>query len=437
MADTEYRACDLGRILFTAIPAYSQKGRCNIAMKKTPVSGAQLYSLFQAYNPFGPDLELKPPGQRKTVLAANANFPFGLEIAGFLKAAAQDGGSPIMIQLSGSALAGAGRGIAASSELPYLKALRLGARMGLAIVETYIDAYNAPFVAIALDHFAVPDVDGSSAGEACYEEAEPYVLSRESAVSMLEKALEFSSAYGVPAPGKGELEAWTGYLSSASYANAVAGFMTCLEELNPAWAMIDTEEMPPVLNYAVTRHICDLVKERGFDAILEAEYGATGQAGSSEGYVSLEGEELGKFARQIAGFIKYTGARGISYPIGMEHAAPLGRKHEPDTRRLETVQREIIKEAGYYAPFAQHGGTGAKQLAKGLVAKNNVNTHFLVTMAQNLLGHFMKNKELIEQGQKSACGSDIYLAAAEAVCQAAVEKMKEGGTYGGFGAGLA
>ena len=63
----------------------------------------------------------------------------------------------------------------------------------------------------------------------------------------------------------------------------------------------------------------------------------------------------------------------------MEHAAPSGEKHEPDVERLEAVQREIIKESGYYAPFAQHGGTGAKQLARGLVAKNNINTCLLYT----------------------------------------------------------
>jgi hypothetical protein len=83
-----------------------------IAMKNTPVSGKRLYTLFEAYNPFGPDLGLRPPEERKTVLAANANFPFGLELAGFLQAAALDGGSPIIIQFSGSALAREGRGVA-------------------------------------------------------------------------------------------------------------------------------------------------------------------------------------------------------------------------------------------------------------------------------------------------------------------------------------
>lgn len=403
-------------------------------MKMSPVTGNELYRLFEKYNPFRPDLTLRSLDERRTVLAANANFPLGLEITAFTRAAALDGGSPLILQFSGNALARAGRGIATGNEVDHLKSLRYGAKMAVAISEAYIHAYKPPFVALALDHFAIPDVQQQGKAETCCEEVETYVVRKESSVSMLNRAVEFSSAYGVPTPERDEFETWVQYLSSVSYAGAVAGFMACLEELNPAWAMIDTEEMPPVLNYAVTRHVCDLVKSRGFDIILEAEYGSTGQAGSDDGYISLHGGELNRFARQVAGFVKYTGARGISYPIGMEHAAPLDQRHEPDTQRLETVQREIISEAGYYAPFAQHGGTGAKQLAKGLVAKNNINTHFLVTIAQNLLEHFLANRELVEQGQKSACGSNIYMAAAQAVSHAAVEKMKEGGTYGWFAA---
>ena len=36
---------------------------------------------------------------------------------------------------------------------------------------------------------------------------------------------------------------------------------------------------------------------------------------------------------------------------------------------LEEVQRAIVKLAGRYVPFAQHGGTRAKRIAKGLVGK--------------------------------------------------------------------
>lgn len=403
-------------------------------MNRAPVKGKQLYDLFQEFSPFKSDLTLKPQEQRRTVLAANANFPLGLEIMAFTRAAALNGGSPIIIQFSGNALARAGRGIAKSDEMSYLESLRYGAKLAVSISQTYIDAYKPPFVALALDHFAIPDIEDAGLANTPAEisEASNYVIPRESSVFMLNKALEFASGYGIEAPEEEEFETWVEYLSSYCYAHAVAGFIACLEEINPAWAMIDTEEMPPILNYAVTRHVCNLVKSRGFDTILEAEYGSTGQAGSDDNYVSFRGDELEKFARQVAGFVKYTGARGISYPIGMEHAAPVNVRHEPDTHRLEAVQREIVNEAGYYAPFAQHGGTGAKKLAKGLVAKNNINTHFLITMAQNLLEHFIANRESVEQGKKSACGSDIYVAAAEAVSGAAVEKISEAGTYGWF-----
>ncbi|MGI6162573.1 MAG: class II fructose-bisphosphate aldolase [Bacillota bacterium] len=420
-------------------------------MTKSPVKGNELYGLFLDFNPFDTDLRLKPRDERRTILAANANFPFELQVPAFMKAASSDGGSPVMIQFSGKALAVAGRGIGPvqsitgqsqgqSRSLSYIEALRNGARLAVAVSKTYIDTYNPPFVALALDHFAVPDLQragvspetGKEASENGSKEIQAYLISREKALVMLNKAWDFASRYRVPEPGRDDFEAWIQYLSSFAYAQAVAGFMACLEEMSPAWAMLDTEEMPPVLNYAVTRQVCDLVKERGFNTMLEAEYGSTGQAGKGQGYVRLHGDELHGFARQVAGFVKYTGARGISYPIGMEHAAPSGEKHEPDVERLEAVQREIIKESGYYAPFAQHGGTGAKQLARGLVAKNNINTYFLVTMAQHLLGHFTANQESVRQGKKGACGSNIYISASESVSTAAVEKLEEAGTYGWF-----
>ncbi len=424
-------------------------------MTKSPVKGNELYGLFQDFNPFDSNLRLKPRDERRTILAANANFPFGLQIPAFMKAVSSDGGSPVMIQFSGGALAVAGRGIGPalsttgqpqeqSRSFSYIEALRNGAKLAVAVCKTYIDTYNPPFVALALDHFAVPDPQGAGVSleisqepsENRSKEVQAYLVSRKDAVAMLNQAWDFASRYRVPEPGPDDFEGWLRYLTSFAYAQAVAGFIACLEEMSPAWAMLDTEEMPPVLNYAVTRQVCDLVKERGFNTMIEAEYGSTGQAGKSEGYVKLYGDELHGFARQVAGFVKYTGARGISYPIGMEHAAPSGEKHEPDVERLEAVQREIIKESGYYAPFAQHGGTGAKQLARGLVAKNNINTYFLVTMAQHLLGHFSVNQESVRQGKKAACSSNIYISASESVSTAVVGKLKEAGTYGWFGGTL-
>jgi len=206
--------------------------------------------------------------------------------------------------------------------------------------------------------------------------------------------------------------------------------MVVIEELRPGWAMIDTGEMPAVLNFAVTREVSELVRQAGHHVLVEAEYGATSQAGEGKNYKKLEGASLEAFAREVAGFVQYTGAGGISYPIGMEHAAPSQEKHEPDVQRLTVVQREINKVTGRYVPFAQHGGTGAKELARGLVAKNNVNTHFLVTAARRFLAHALENEKAIRAGKKSACGSSLYLGMAEAIMGAVVDKLKECGTFG-------
>jgi fructose/tagatose bisphosphate aldolase len=206
--------------------------------------------------------------------------------------------------------------------------------------------------------------------------------------------------------------------------------LAVIEEMQPAWAMIDTGETPVALNFAVTKEEVDMVRAAGSDAIVEDEYGATGQAGAEDSYEPLDGAELDRFARQVAGFVKYTGAEGISYPIGMEHAAPTSVKHEPDVTRLEVVQREIIRAVGRYIPFAQHGGTGAKEVARGLVGKDNVNTHFLVTAAQSLAMHVAKHSEGIAQGRKSASGAGMYIEAGRAIMDATVAKLQECGTYG-------
>lgn len=257
--------------------------------------------------------------------------------------------------------------------------------------------------------------------------------SRAGVRASLEEAAEAARSCGVRAPSREDMAVWETYLCSGSYREAVARFRALVEEMRPAWAMIDTEELPPVLNFAVTKEFCDLMTSLGSDAILEAEYGATGQSGDDTGYRRLSGEELEGLAHEVAGFVRYTGAGGISYPIGMEHAAPSAVRHEPDSDRLEVVQRQILRETGRYVPFAQHGGTGAKRVLKGLVAKDNVNTLFLVTAARALAQHIEKNREAINEGQKSASGVDMYLSASRSIMEATVRKLKECGTYGYFG----
>ena len=401
-------------------------------------TGKELTDLFARMSPFNPDFSLKAENERQTILAANANFPFEVQIGAYASAASSKGGSPIIIQFSGGALTVAGQGFrsaqeAASSGLSRQDALRLGARLAVNVAEVYMEMYRPPFVALGLDHFAVPDLRKVLFAEGSREEPVPPCPSSDEIRRSLKDAARSAMAWGVPEPSTEDMAAWETYLCSTQYREAVEGFLTSIRELKPAWAMIDTEELPPVLNFAITKEICALSKKEDPDIVLEPEYGATGQAGDHTGYTKITGDELVGFAREGAGFLKYTGARGISYPIGMEHAAPSAEKHDPDILRLEVVQREILKTVGTYVPFAQHGGTGASKVARGLVGKNNVNTHFLVTGARSLATHVAKNGEAIAYGKKSACGPSMYVSSAKAIAESCAAKLLECGTYGYFG----
>lgn len=392
-------------------------------------TGAELRSLFDAFCPFGENLTLKPVDQLRTVLAANANFPMEIELAAFFHAAALEGGSPLIVQFSGAALETLGKGLkpeAAST----VDALRMGARMATAVARTYASIYRPRFVALGLDHFAVPDVREALLTFKGQDRPEVSCPQAAEIRGRLAAALDAAETFGVKRPPAEDVAAWEAYLGSRDYRQALAGFTAVVEEMRPAWAMIDTGDIPAGLNFAITREVCDMVRAAGSDAMLEAEYGATGQAGAEDSYVPTRGAELGRFARQVGGFVSYTGASGISYPIGMEHAAPSAVKHEPDVARLAAVQREIACVAGRYAPFAQHGGTGAKEVARGLVAKDNVNTYFLVKAAQSLAMHVCKYGQDIAQGRKPASGPSMYLEASRAVLDATVGKLKECGTYG-------
>ncbi len=393
------------------------------------VTGRELRALFDRLCPFAPDLTLRRDEQRKTILAVNGNYPLEIEAAGFYHAASLDGGSPMIVQASGAALETLGRGLRSKTESAVAD-LSHGARLFTTICQSYESIYHPGFVALGLDHYAVPDI-----GEALFADNDPDTQpapcpSGDEIRRRLHEAIAAAEKCGIRRPSVEDTIAYEAYLCSQEYRQALMGFMAVIEEMKPAWAMIDTGETPPALNFAVTREVVDMVRELGSDAIIEAEFGATGQAGAEDTYEPLSGKDLAEFARQVAGFVQYTGAEGISYPIGMEHAAPTAVKHEPDVVRLEHVQREIIRVTGRYVPFAQHGGTGAKAIARGLVGKNNVNTHFLVTAAQSFAMHVAKYKEGIAQGRKSASGTAMYLSAARAVMDAAVDKLKECGTYG-------
>ncbi len=106
-------------------------------------------------------------------------------------------------------------------------------------------------------------------------------------------------------------------------------------------------------------------------------------------------------------FVDYTGAEGVAYDIGMKHAAKSAEKHRTDEHKLEVVQRTIIEQTGVYAAYAQHGGTGAADVPRGLIGKTNLNTCFLVAGSQARFEYFDANADAVRAGDKKICGTDV------------------------------
>lgn len=380
------------------------------------LDGRGLRQVFAWQNPFR-DVAAErseEAADRVTVLGANANFPFELQVRAFCRAAAEGRGSPLVIQFSHNALKVVGQDSRSAVS---------GARLAGAVLRHWVEESGARFVAVALDHYRVPAYPG--AGE---EDRGRAVRTARAAV---DDALEACrSVLGTVSDR--ELQSYVDYLSSPAYAGFKREFAAVVMSLEPAWAMVDTEKLPPVLNCALTRDVIELLRgPLGLgETMVEAEYGATGSAGEAVDYRVLRGEELARFAEEVASFVAYTGADGISYPIGMGHGARRAERHEPDEERLRAVQSRIREVTGRYVPFAQHGGTGAARLVRGLVGKNNVNTHFLVAAANRMADWIQADLEGIRAGVKSACGTDLYAAVSEAVRKATVEKLREAGTLG-------
>jgi len=383
------------------------------------LDAATLRQVFAWQNPFRNEGTSEPeaasPASPVTILAANANFPVELEVKAFCRSAADWPGSPLIIQFSHSAL----KVIGSQDPSPAVS----GARLGRMVTEHILAESGARYVALALDHFKVPPYPGDA------------VEGSSRAVRVARAGVDdaYEAARGVVGQVTDkELESYVVYLSSPTYADFKRELTAVLGALGPAWAMIDTERLPPVLDFALTRDVAEFIRRSlGLsDMMLEVEYGATGVAGQDRPYEPLHGEELSGFADEVACFVAYTGADGIAYPIGMEHGSPTECKHQPDIERLTTVQRRILQVTGRYVPFAQHGGTGAAQLVRGLVGKNNVNTRFLVAAANRLADRTLADVDRIRAGVKEACGVGLYTAAVEAVREAVLEKLKEAGSFG-------
>jgi len=398
------------------------------------LTGRQLKACFRTFCPFESDGTLKPEEERVTILASNLNPPVDLEGRAFVMAAAQGEQSPMIIQISYNSMNLAGgkethfkppEGVT-RQPMPY--PATDGAKLQVEVLEHLVNQYGAKYVGVSLDHFNVPKFDEAKFSSMPKKKD----LRSELAEARIRDAVDFMKpVFGAMKLEDKTLNAYVNYLSSPAYLEFKRDFVNVVAAVNPAWGMIDTEKLPPVLDFVVTREISDAIKKElgNEDIILEAEFGATGKSGEELGYKQLRGKELEAFAEQVVCFIKYTGAEGIAYPIGMAHAAKIGEKHEPDIVRLETVQRKLFLETGDYIPFAQHGGTGAARIAYGLVGKDNINTRYLVVGANAFADHYEANAEAVRAGAKKACGTVIYNLMVNAVYEETIRKLKETRSY--------
>ena len=112
------------------------------------LDGSQLKEIFSQLDPFSPQGELKAPDARHSLLAVNVNLPLELGLRGFLQAAAQGPGSPLIVQASYNALrrlGGNGTG-----------AMIRGGRLFAQNLQQINEEYGARLVAMALDHYRVP-----------------------------------------------------------------------------------------------------------------------------------------------------------------------------------------------------------------------------------------------------------------------------------------
>lgn len=380
------------------------------------LSGDQMRTIIGHFSPFDDSGELKPEKDRVTILAANAFPPLDVMCMAYVRAASMGDGSPILIQLSISALKSLGQGDVVAA-----------AAFSRAVIDSLATQHGAGHVGMTLDHFKVPSFPPPAGDGAAVNG-----LDRRVAVARIDDAVEAARGLAGCAVTRDSVDEYVRYMTSPRYASFKRSFLGAVRAASPAWGMIDTEKLPPVLDFAVTRDVVDSVRHDlgNRDIILEAEFGATGSSGDEIPYARLTGEPLREFAGAVATFIGYTGADAIAYPIGMEHAAKLGETHEPDVDRLIAVHREVMRTTGRYVPFAQHGGTGAANLALGLVGKNNVATRFLVVGANHLADHVRDNVDAIRKGVKSACGLRVFEGMVEAITEAAVAKLRECNSYG-------
>ena len=394
------------------------------------LTGRQLRTVFDHFCPFDDDGSLRAEEQRVTLVAANSNNWW--QTRAFVQAAAQGDQSPIIVQFSYNAnckVGGEPTGIFVPEGVGYhANPVINGATANATWIAMEAEAWGADFVAVSLDHFKVPKFDPAKdyarrATPFNYEEKIEAVVAYLQSEGLNDVAAEVDDATRA---------AYLTYLTSVDYQQFRADFLDTVSIMQPAWGMIDTEGIPPALDFIITQDISSGVRVdlNNSDMMLEAELGATGTSGDEIEYQAPSAEELAAFAHLAAAFVDYTGAEGIAYDIGMKHSALSGEKHPTDVHKLEAVQRTIIEETGIYAPFAQHGGTGAADVPRSLIGKTNLNTCFLVTGSQVRFEHFAASADKVRAGDKKICGTDVethvYL---RAVYEEVVARYQDTGSY--------
>lgn len=399
-------------------------------------TGTELRKVFDYICPFDAEGRLKPEAERRTLLASNANIPLEVQLKAFVMASAEGAGSPQIIQISYNSALITGDAPAKIKLLEGVdrkgpqRPVAAGARRAAEMLSWFVEDFDAQCIFLSLDHFTAPKFKL----EEWREPRDGSGLSRAHARAIIEEAIEtmkpvFGSEVEV---SREEREAYVNFLAGDVFGEYRRDFLAAVEASRPAWAMIDTGNLPIILNFATSREMAQAVR-RDFDnhdVMIEAELSATGSSGDEEAYEKLTGAELEAFIDRTVLFAEFVGADGIAYEIGMKHAALQDEKHPPDIAKLEATQRALLQRTGRYIPFAQHGGTGAAELARGLVGKNNINTQYLVDGANFLADHVQANLEAIRQGAKSACGTSIYNGMVIPEARRCVEKIKEANTYG-------
>ncbi len=399
-------------------------------------TGTELRKVFDYICPFDSKGGLKPSDGQRTLLASNANLPLEIQLKAFVMASAQGAGSPQIVQISYSSamitgnLAGKIELLAGVETILHGRPTGVGARRAAEMLSWFVEDFGTQCVFLALDHFTAPKFNLAG----WQESRSGSGLKKAVAKAVIDEAVEaMKPVFGAEAEvSKEEFAAFVNFLQSDTYGEYRRDFLGAVEAARPAWAMIDTGNLPIVLNFATSREIAGAVRGDfdNRDVMIECELSATGSSGDQEAYERLSDRELKGFIERTVLFAAFAGADGIAYEIGMKHAAKQTEKHEPDIAKLEETQRALMLELGRYVPFAQHGGTGAANLARGLVGKNNINTQYLVDGANFLADHVEACLEGIRAGDKKVCGTGLYNGMVVPEAERCVAKLKEAGTYG-------